>query len=86
MKPHLQLSLTAFLVCGAMWLFQDTLISVVLDEDHLRKTIIDSMSLTVGVHEKCQAEVHLSSWPELNQIQIYRWVVACEDAALESKP
>lgn len=53
--------------------------------EHTIELVEPVQMLTVGVDDPCQVEVPLESWDSLNQMKIYRWVVACEDTNKESQ-
>ena len=76
---YIEPAIAIVLICGSLWLFQDTLSRMILDRKNIEQSVIDSIILTVGSGE-CTAKVHLSVWENMNQLEIYRWIVACEDA------
>lgn len=71
----------AILFMGTGWFYKETLFQFMYDIEAIKKDTIDKVVLTVGdPNSECSAHINLSVWDKMNQLQIYRWVVACEDA------
>jgi hypothetical protein len=72
---------TACLFMGAGWFYKETIFQFMYNIEAIKQNTLDEVVLTVGDPKgECSALVHLSTWDKMNQLQIYRWVVACEDA------
>jgi hypothetical protein len=67
------------LVCFGLWFFQDAMSETILDAEAIRMSVVENTVLQVGTKEPCIAKVHLSVWDSMNQLEVYRWVVECED-------
>ncbi len=35
---------------------------------------------------RCSVDIHLSTWPDMNRMGVYRWVAACEAAVAKDAP
>ncbi len=74
----------AILFMGTGWFYKETLFHFMYNIEAIKQNALDEVVLTVGDPSgECTALVHLSTWDKMNQLQIYRWVVACEDAKKE---
>jgi len=36
--------------------------------------------ITIGNHPECKVDIPLETWEHLNEMNVYHWVSACEDA------
>ena len=79
MGKYFELSVCFFAVCLGVWLFQDALSDTLLDQDSIKRSAINQLVLNVGTKEPCITQVHVSTWKVLNQLEVYKWVVACEE-------
>ncbi len=74
----------AILFMGTVWFYKETVFHFMYNIEAIKQNALDEVVLTVGDPSgECTALVHLSTWDKMNQLQIYRWVVACEDAKKE---
>lgn len=80
MNKGLQAALALFLAAGGVWLFADTIIWSREQSDLLKRAAVRETLIEVGQTEGCTARVSLEVWAEINRLEVYRWVVACEDA------
>lgn len=79
MGKYIEPTLAVFLVCAGLWFFQDSISQTIIDAEAIKKGVIENTVLRVGTKEPCVTKVHLSVWDSINQLEVYRWVVACED-------
>lgn len=77
---HRDMAITSLAVSFGLWFFQDALSETFLDQELIRQSVINETILTVGQPGPCSTQVHLSVWKNMNQLGIYRWVIACEEA------
>lgn len=83
MREWITIATATFLTTGSIWLFQNALSGFLLDAEAMRWSIINETVLTVGQPGPCSTQVHLSVWESMNQLEVYRWVIACEDARVK---
>lgn len=71
----------AILFMGTGWFYKETMFYFMYNIEAIKQNALDEVVLTVGdPNSECSAHINLSVWDKMNQLQIYRWVVACEDA------
>lgn len=76
--------LVAILFTGTGWFYKETLFHFMYDIEAIKQKTLDDVVLTVGdPNSECSAQVDLSIWDSMNTLQIYRWVVECENAKKE---
>lgn len=77
MRKYTDPAFAIFLICSALWMFQDAMSETIIDANKIEKSALEAVVLTVGQGE-CSAKVNLTVWDSMNQLEIYRWVVECE--------
>lgn len=70
--------ITLFIVSASIWMLSDTLATIILEADAIKKTALSEYTIQIGTQEPCVTTVPLEAWNSLNQMEIYRWVVKCE--------
>jgi len=80
MKDYLQASLAFVLVCTGIYFLAESLFWYADQKELLLQNQLKELTLHIGVTEPCVAEVHYSIFSDLNELQVYRWVLACEEA------
>lgn len=83
MKTILYASLTLFLTYGGFYFFKESLAQAFYDLEKSNELALAKVVLKVGREEPCIVEINLTSWSSMNELGIYRWVTACEDAQRE---
>lgn len=79
MKAWLQISAASLMTTASIWFFSETLIFNALEVERIKQNAISETTIEVGNEDPCMVEISLAAWENLNQMQIYRWVVACEE-------
>jgi len=80
MKPWLEISIASVLTTASIWFFSDTILFNAMETERIEERAVAETMVTIGVSEPCKAEVSLAAFESLNQMGVYRWVVACEDS------
>lgn len=73
---NLALTLMVFLIIAAVMLVSN----IANENEAMRKEILNSLEITIGRKEPCIATVSYNTWEAMNELEIYRWVVACEES------
>lgn len=80
MNQYLQMASAFSLVCVGIWFFGDTIIFGQEQQTLAVKNYVANKVIRVGPEGECGVNVPLETWEEMNRMQVYKWVVACEDS------
>lgn len=80
MRGYMSESIAFLMCCVGIWFFADTLWWAGDQGELIERNVLKETSITVGVNEPCKVNIMLSAWNDMNQLEIYRWVIACEDS------
>lgn len=86
MDKILPIGLGVFLGCAGLALFNFALDDAMYDLEQIRQNVINETIIRVGEpgDGPCSVDIPLETWDEMNQIGIYKWIVACEESQKEN--
>lgn len=70
-------------ILGILLLIVVTLVFICYEHNThngVQDTQVGYQSITIGNHPECKVDIPLETWEHLNEMQVYHWVSACEDA------
>lgn len=78
-RPYMAPAIAVFIGCLGVWFFADALWWMDDQRQLIRDAVIQETTLVVGRNEPCLTHVALGTWEAMNELEVYRWVTACED-------
>ena len=80
MNAWLEISAVSLMTTASIWFFSETLIFNALEVERIKQNTVAEATVQIGNAEPCMVDIRLAAWEAMNDMNIYRWVVACEDA------
>lgn len=78
---YFYMALSWALCCVGFWFFADTIVWSQEQRQLIEQSTLNNIVIRIGPPDQCGVNVNLSVWPDMNQLQVYRWVIACEEAS-----